>query len=112
MSVLQTCREYAEELKRMKDAEEKGLLLRLPCKAGDAVWYVEEYCTPKIVRGVVDGYLWYRSCGFALNVVWDEPIMAHFAYTRKEMPFSDIGRCVFLTREEAESALAEKGGAE
>ena len=99
------------KLAEYEDAEEQGLLLRLPCKVGDAVWYVEEYDTPEITRGVVDGYLWYRTCGFALNVVWDEPIMAHFAYTRKEMPFSDIGRCVFLTREEAESALAEKGGA-
>lgn len=104
--------EYLEELKEYRKAEEQGLLLRLPCKVGSEVWYVEEYGFPEIVRGVVDGYLWYRSCGFALNVVWDKPIMEHFAYTRKEMPFLDIGKCVFLTREEAETALAEKGGAE
>lgn len=88
-------------------AKEVGRLVVLPCKVGDSVWYIEQR---KIVRGVVDGYLWFRSCGFALNVVWDEPIMDNFAYLRKEMPCSHIGKTVFLTKEEAEKALAKARG--
>lgn len=29
-----------EELQRLRDAEEQGLLLRLPCKVGDTVYYI------------------------------------------------------------------------
>ena len=36
-------KEYLEELKRYRDLEEQGLLLRLPCKVGNTVYrYVEE----------------------------------------------------------------------
>lgn len=79
----------------------------LPCKVGDTVWYIDRYDSfpAAIVSGKVDGYLWFGSCGFALNVVWDKPIMGHFSYCRKEMPFRDFGKTVFLTREAAEAAL-------
>ena len=96
-----------EQLKSYKDLEEQGKLLKLPCAVDSAVWYIDRYAGihTEIVRGVVDGYLWYRTCGFALNVVWDKPIMGHFGYKRKEVPFSEMGKTVFLTREEAEAAL-------
>ena len=101
-----------EELKSYREAEEQGLLLRLPCKVGDTVWYIDNYglFEPTITRGIVYGYLWYRTCGFALDVVWDKPIMEHFSYRRKEMPFSSIGKDVFLTKEEAERKLQEMKG--
>lgn len=97
------------EYENYKNLEEQGKLLKLPCAVDSEVWYIDKYANLyiDIVRGVVDGYLWYRTCGFALNVIWDKPIMGHFGYKRKEMPFSEIGKTVFLTKDEAESALKE-----
>lgn len=96
-----------EKLAEYEDLEEQGKLPKLPCTVDSEVWFFDKYGEPhaEIVRGIVDGYLWYRSCGFALSVVFDKPIMGHFGYKRKEMPFSEIGKTVFLTKEEAEVAL-------
>lgn len=101
--------ECLDKLGKLEDLEEKGKLLKLPCAVDSEVWYIDKYAdlSIEIVRGVVDGYLWYRSCGFALNIVWDKPIMGHFGYKRKEIPFSEVGKTVFLTREEAEAELKE-----
>ncbi len=95
------------KLAEYEDLEEQGLLPKPPCKVDSEVWYIDKYADLDIgiVRGVVDGYLWFRTCGFALNVVWDKPIMGHFGYKRKEVPFSEIGKTVFLTQSEAEEAL-------
>ena len=98
--------EPIEKLARLEDLQEQGMLLELPCAAGSDIWYIDKSeGIPGIVRGVVDGYRWYRTCGFALDVVWDRPIMGNFIYVRQEMPFSDIGKVAFLSREEAEEAL-------
>ncbi len=104
------CLEWKNVLERLayyEDLEEQGLLPKFPCKVDSEVWYIDKYADLdiEIVRGVVDGYLWFRTCGFALNVVWDKPIMGHFGYKRKEVPFSEIGKTVFLTQAKAEEAL-------
>lgn len=99
--------EPIERLAHYEELQERGRLMEFPCNVDSEVWYIDKYgdaCT-EIVRGVVDGYLWFRTCGFALNVVFDKPIMGHFGYKRKEMPFSEIGKTVFLAKEEAEAAL-------
>lgn len=95
------------KLGEYEELEDKGKLLKLPCVVGSEIWYIDVYgdTDTEIVRGVVDGYLWYRSCGFALNVVWDKPIMGQLGYKRKEMPFSEVGKTIFLTKPEAEAAL-------
>ena len=99
--------EALEKFNRYKKLEEQGRLLKLPCAVGSEVWYIDKYSDLyiEIVRGVVDGYLWSRSCGFSLNIVWDKPMMGHFGYKRRPMPFSEIEKTVFLTRVEAEAAL-------
>lgn len=97
-----------EKLKDYEDLEAQGKLMKLPCEVGSEVWYIDAYegkHSAKIVRGTVDGYSWFRSCGFALNVLFDEPIMGHFAYKRKEMPLIEIGKTIFLLKPEAEVAL-------
>ena len=111
VSVLQRCHKLVSQLKKYKDSEEQGKLLKLPCAVDSEVWYIDiyGYLQEEIIRGVVEGYLWYRSCGFALNVVWDKPIMGHFGYKRKEIPFCEIGKTVFLSQEEAEAALNKSG---
>lgn len=81
---------------RCGNFKRKSDFIKLPCKVGDCVWYFDEE-SRSLVKGKVDGYLWFRSCGFALNVVWEKPIMGHFSYRRKEMPINEIGKTVFLS---------------
>ena len=100
------------ELYDYRKAEEQGLLLRLPCKVGDTVYYFSHrpfnlsvqantIYEAKVVRIVT------TSMGIQLI------IQIHNEYGCTEIPdVRDFGKTVFLTREEAESALAEKGGAE
>ena len=67
------------KLKEYEDAEEQGLLIRLPCKVGDDVWTI--------------------MCGMTGK---------HPALFRQEFTlsmFSHFGTAVFLTKEEAEAAL-------
>lgn len=109
---------HADKLAEFEDLEEQGKLLKLPCEVGSEVWYIDAYegkHSAKIVRGTVDGYSWFRSCGFALNVLFDEPIMGHFAYKRRDIPFIEIGKTIFLLKPKAETALQkmnETGGTE
>lgn len=100
-------RKAIDRLAYYEDMEEQGRLVVLPCKVGDTVYildgdyydeelYVEEH---KVVGLTLsDEHEWY----FFVN----ECLGQHLE------PFEacDIGKTVFLTREEAEQAL--KGGAE
>lgn len=97
-----------DKLAEYENAEENEMLVHLPCKYGDEVWFIDEYYgiyETRIVRGVVDGIVWYKSCGFALDIIFDRPIMGHSAYKRKSMPFTMIGGKLFTNRELAEKAL-------
>lgn len=76
-------KEILEKLGEYEDAEEQGLLLRLPCKVGDTVYSV-----------VKDG-LQIIELKFSLEL-----------YARR---MSDFGKTVFLTKEEAERALKQMG---
>lgn len=78
------------ELYDYRKAEEQGLLLRLPCKVGDTVWQI--HTIPKSNRKII------------AEVVADAFFIALCVLEGR------FGKKVFLTREEAESALAEKGG--
>lgn len=69
------------KLGQYEDLEEQGLLLRLPCKIGDTVYSVVE-----------DG-LQIVELEFTLDF-----------YVRRKANF---GKTIFLTKEEAEQALAE-----
>ena len=100
------------KLRELEDAEEQGLLLRLPCKVGDTVYAlfisgvnteahkpIYELFEAKVIRFTQDS--------FALCV----EIMTKSGQ-KSEVTVSAFGETIFFTREEAESALAEKGGAE
>lgn len=86
-----------KELKKYKDAEEHGLLVRLPCKVGDDL-----YC---IVNGEVKK-LKVHSFGVPDFEITD----IEFKYVDgfKIVRFvGEIGKTVFLTHEEAEKKLEE-----
>lgn len=101
--------EEANKWQEYKDLEEQGMLVRLPCKVGDMVWdndfgYLEPYEIKAFSYGYCDSYV---EPGIGIE---DEIIFYYENYTRSitgAFPMSEIGKTVFLTREEAEKALEE-----
>lgn len=101
--------EWLKQLKAYKDAEEQGLLLRLPCKVGDTVYLIFERriyegTGVKIVSVRTPSHDYTRiEIVFEIEDPWysDGRKMKHGA---NEI----LGEKVFLTKEEAEQALAER----
>ena len=99
----------ADKLGEYERAEEHGLLVRLSCKVGDTVWdndfgYPEPYEIKAFSYGYCDSYV---EPGIGTE---DEIIFYYENYTRSitgAFPMSEIGKTVFLTREEAEKKLEE-----
>ena len=90
--------EVINKLAEYEDAEEQGVLKMLPVAVGTKVYYPLRPCgftTFTIVKIAIyeDEILFEDDCENA----WEE---------------RHLGKVLFLTPEEAESALAEKGGAE
>lgn len=85
------------KLKDYEDAEEQGLLLRLPCRVGTIVYVLQ---SDRIIKVIItrydcfkDGSIWFcfnHGCGKSI---------------------AEFGKTVFLTREEAEAKLKETEGA-
>lgn len=99
--------EYLKELKAYKEAEEQGLLLKLPCKVGDTLYinnfrccWQDEYEIPYEV-GVLN--IGMNEIHTYMEVLLDDGMIYHFN-------FSDIGKTIFLTKAEAEEALSKMGG--
>lgn len=99
--------EWLEKLKSYKDLEEQGLLVRLPCKVGDTVCdndfgYPESYEIKAFSYGYCDSYV--------EPDIEDQIIFYYENYSGSitgAFPMSEIGKTVFLTREEAEKKLEE-----
>ena len=96
------------KLKDYEDLEEQGLLLKLPCKVGDTVWD-NDYGKPCL----------YTITGFSFGTgedYIDEPVSLKevvYYYSNYSgsitgsFAVSEIGKTVFLTKEEAEQKLKE-----
>ena len=93
-----------EELKKYRDLEKQGLLLRLPCKVGSTVY---AYCgvlgilSYTVDSVVIDNEITYQ-CSAHSNLIGDCPSEC---LDEIEPDISDFGKTVFLTQEEAEEAL-------
>ena len=86
----------AEKLARYEDLEEQGRLITLPCKIGDTVWNIRWWDDITKTR-VIDGETYFRH------------IMKH-KVTKSQFSlfdYEELGKTVFLTKEEAEAALKE-----
>ena len=83
-----------DHLLELKKAEQDGRLVVLPCKVGDHVWIDGR-------DAIVTEFFGYRSERYFHAVILGRN--KHI-----DIPFTEIGKTVFLTREEAEAAL--KGG--
>lgn len=93
-----------QELKIYEDLEKQGLLVRLPCKVGDTVYRVNAGVKQPIIPMTVSEihFLCYKN----------ERAVRFDAIGKEDMGEScyrleDIGRIVFLTREEVEKKLEE-----
>ena len=83
-----------EKLWEYENAEEQGLLLRLPCKVGTSVYMVAQDCggdTLDCMRGDCEG------CPYLYSFVEENKFEAYMC--------DDIGKTVFLTKVEAEQKL-------
>ncbi len=97
-----------KELKKYEDLEEQNKLLKLPCKVGDMVWNID----------------FGRPCGYevtgfssgSLNDDWEEEnvldqVVIYYTNSNGSITgtfaVSEIGKTVFITKEEAEAALKE-----
>ena len=85
-----------DHLRDIIKADQDGLLVVLPCKAGSLIYVGRK---PAIIT---------RFFGY----VRERYFHAVFCDENKgiDIPFEELGKTVFLTREEAEAATALKGG--
>ena len=114
---------WLEELKSYKEAEEQSLLVRLPCKeaytqSGDYVYLIDDY---EIVKCVHCGLGIDPLSGRAyITLAADEKIFPYrnpdpeqdldptdWCTNVTDAEASELGKTVFLTREEAEKKLEE-----
>lgn len=91
--------ELLEELKSYKEAEEQGLLVRLPCKVGDSMFRINKGAKNPIIELIVTQIDITRR-SYNLEVI-DRDCGELMCFK------NDIGKSVFLTHEEAEKKLEE-----
>lgn len=98
--------EVCEKLGEYEDAEEQGLILRLPCKVGDTVYELQEVrkrIQPMEIISVNIGRMG------LLYFNWELKDGIGIYHNIKGFGASHIGKTVFLTKEEAEQALKQMG---
>ena len=87
------------KLRDYEDAAEAGLLIRLPCKVGATVYFIKKTgFHPELIETSIDE-VGVRRGGMFIKLACNS------AY---RTAISALGKTVFLTREEAESALAKE----
>ena len=94
-------------LRELAVADQEGQVIVLPCKVGGTVYAIvqvfgDDGVRPRIIEKKITGI-----GGNALNKVW--MVNRENSLEDRFSP-SEFGRTVFLTREEAEKALAEMEG--
>lgn len=124
-----TClREVIDKLADYEDAEEQGLLIRLPVVAGTVVYQIcnnsdacydcQHYSDFYGMDAMCDNVKVENVSGprYADKPLCEKQFLEIIEF-KADLDFiyrhrNDFGKTVFLTKEEAEAALAEKGGAE
>lgn len=98
-------RSIYNRLKDYEDAEEQGLLLRLPCKLGDIIYRVNTGAKESVIKmrvlQVIYKQLHKDRIIIRINAINDND-MGESCYL-----LEDFGKTVFLTQAEAEKKLKE-----
>lgn len=95
-----------ERLRELYKADKDGRVVVLPCKVGDTVWIVGA------VRKLYSAKVRTFFCGHPSAARGRDPDgHIHMIRTTEcDIPMQEFGKTVFLSREEAEKALAEMEG--
>ena len=95
-----------DKLAEYETAEEEGRLVVLPCKVGQDLFGIYNRT---IIDGYADGYLLEKTSvhSDADHWIW---LQDKNSKNYWKVSFDEIGKTVFLTREEAEKALKEMEG--
>lgn len=103
-----------KKLQEYENAEEDGLLLVLPCKIGSIVYVTEDMgdwqdvpCGHEKECEICDTDCRLYAQKYVIKPVITEKIV--MSYLDTQLVKRELGKTVFLTREEAEAALAERG---
>ena len=93
---------FDQAIERLADHLLANGVIVLPCKVGDVVWWTDG-CTRFAHKVEVTRISYTAEYGFD---------MSGFTRNQNHKMFNerDIGKTVFLTKEEAEAALAERSG--
>lgn len=86
---------YLEELERYKIAEQQGLLVKLPCKIGDAIYRMTPETLVPITRDII-----------MQITICDGLILLH-GEVISEIDAAEIGETAFHSMEEADRKLKE-----
>ena len=102
----QTC---LDKLGELEDAEEQGLLIILPCKEGDTLYRIVD-CGTRMDTCETDCYSCKKECPYEGRE--DERVFKIVPWKMESvstivLAMEQLGKTVFLSRKEAESALAE-----
>ena len=108
------CCELGEQLIKLaeyEDAEEQGLLIRLPCKVGDVIYRINKGARYPVIALVVTEIRQkaLKSGKVILKIICSDDIAVKTNGCLVYYP-EEIGKKIWLTREEAEAALAEMEG--
>lgn len=108
-SLIERDKPYSQVYRRLEEyetAEEEGRLVVLPCKVGQDLFGIYNRT---IIDGYADGYLLEKTSvhSDADHWIW---LQDKNSKNYWKVSFDEIGKTVFLTREEAEKALKEMEG--
>lgn len=102
------CNDCFDEFSPCKDFKDKSRIVELPCKVGDAVYYIKggyyreaRFCTVSRPCKVVE-------VSFKLDRKGEKVMEGFITDNGTRYSFKGIGKTVFLTREEAEEALRKE----
>ena len=102
-----------DHLTELEDKLESGLLLELPCKVGNTVWYLNtrpsiSLKTNTIYEGQIVRFQ-IKNYEQSLGTVESATIQIHNEYGTTEFPkdIKDLGMSWFLTKSQAEARLKE-----
>lgn len=90
-----------DKLAEYEDLEEQGKLLKLPCAVGDTVYVKMQF--GGYAEAEVRDFTYFTSYGFCI-------VVTSKSFNKQNIPFSEFGKTVFLTKPEAEAKLAEMEG--
>lgn len=104
VSVIERTTMYSIAMRVCNNYADKDLYIKLPCKVGDEVYFIKFYFSyaKQPIRGMVCMIRTFsRDKDWVFGVIMDDN------HTERKFTSSDIGKTVFLTREDAENKLEE-----